>query len=91
VLVEALVFSGQHGVDQRLRHLLQRDRHAVLAVEGGDQPIFRIVDECGLRARVDGEALGHGVDVPFDLPDLIQDNAGGERQRNHQHPDQRAS
>ena len=72
MVVEAAVFGRRDGVDQLVRHLFERDRKTMLAVERGDEAILRVVDQRGLRPWVEREARGHGVDVLFDVPDRIR-------------------
>src|SRR5688500_2490384 len=45
VLIEAAILGGDHGGHQRVRHLLERHRYAVLLVERRDESVFGIVDQ----------------------------------------------
>jgi hypothetical protein len=87
VLPEALVFFGDHGVQQVRRHLRERSRLAVLTLEyGSDHPPRVLV--AAERGRVDVGRMGLVGSRLIQLPHALyqpQIPANRERHPSHQH------
>jgi hypothetical protein len=75
VFVKAAILRGQHGLNHRLRHLLEHHRHPVFFVERGNDAILRVVDDRRLGAVVEGEPGRQLIHFLLDLPDAVEGEA----------------